>query len=134
MGWITWDKTLELGHAEMDADHRRLVDFFNKLAHSVVNPSDAEAHDRMLDELFVRARAHFDMEERLMATHAYPNSEAHSSEHARLIKSALEIRERFGASAQPSVSLLYFLDQWLTRHILSWDKELADFLNSVAAS
>jgi hemerythrin-like metal-binding protein len=128
MDWIKWDHTLELGHEGMDSDHRQLVALVNQLANGIVNNLGKEAYDALLDDLFAHTRAHFGMEERLMAAGSYPDAKEHRAEHATLIKDALEYRARFDASAEPSISLLYFFDQWLTRHILASDRELANFL------
>ncbi len=128
MGWIKWDHTLELGHDAMDADHRQLVALVNQLAKGVVNNLGKETHDALIDDLFAHVRAHFGMEEQLMAACSYPYAEDHRAEHARLIKDALGYRAKFDSGAQPSISLLFFFDQWLSRHILSSDRELANFL------
>jgi hemerythrin len=112
----------------MDSDHRQLVALVNQLANGIVNNLGKEAYDALLDDLFAHTRAHFGMEERLMAACSYPDAKEHRAEHATLIKDALEYRARFDASAEPSISLLYFFDQWLTRHILASDRELASFL------
>lgn len=130
MGWITWDDMLELGHPAMDTEHRHLVDLVNQLADAFLNPTGKEAYDKLLDELFVFTRGHFGMEERLMAAHDYPNAGEHKTEHAKLIQDALAFRDKFAASTAPSVSLLYFFDQWLSRHILTWDKDLAEFVTA----
>jgi len=128
MNWIKWEHTLELGHEAMDADHRQLVALVNQLADGIVNNLGKVAYDAVLDELIAYSRAHFSMEEQLMAACSYPDAEEHRSEHAKLIKDALDYRARFDASGKPSISLLYFFDQWLTRHILASDRDLASFL------
>jgi hemerythrin len=128
MGWIKWDHTLELGHEAMDAEHRQLVALVNQLANVIVDDLGKEAYDALLDDLIAHTRAHFGMEEQLMAACTYPNAEEHRAEHARLIRDALDRRAKFESTAEPSVSLLYFFDQWLTRHILAWDRDLARFL------
>ena len=130
MDWIKWDHTLELGHEGMDTDHRQLVALVNQLANGIVNNLGKEAYEDLLDELFAHTLAHFAMEEQLMAASSYPYTEEHCAEHARLIKDALDYRARFDSGNEPSVSLLYFFDQWLTRHILSSDSELANFLGA----
>jgi hemerythrin len=130
MGWIKWDDMLELGLPAMDAEHRQLVDLVNQLAKAVLDPSEKETYDKLLDELFACTKEHFGTEERLMAAHGYPNATEHTSEHAKLIQDALAFRDKFAAGAEPSVSLLYFFDQWLSRHIVTWDRDLADFITA----
>lgn len=131
MGWIKWDNTLELGHDAMDADHRQLVARVNQLADCIVNNRGKESYNALLDDLFAHTRAHFSMEEQLMAACSYPYAEEHRSEHAKLVKDLLAHRAKFDASVQPSISLLFFFDQWLSRHILNSDKELANFLAGI---
>lgn len=128
MTWIKWDQTLELGHEAMDAEHRQLVGLVNQLANAIVNNLGKADYDALLDDLIAHTKAHFDTEEQLMAASSYPDAEEHRAIHAKLVKDALEYRAKFDASAEPSVSLLYFFDQWLTRHILTSDRELARHL------
>ncbi len=128
MGWIKWDNTLELGHDAMDADHKQLVARVNQLADCVINNRGKKAYNALLNDLFAHTTAHFGMEEQLMAAHSYPYAEEHRSGHARLVEDVLAHRAKFDASAQPSISLLFFFDQWLSRHILNSDRELANFI------
>jgi hemerythrin len=128
MEWIGWDSELELGHAAMDADHKELVALVNLLADGVVNHRGRETYDQLLKDLLANVEAHFGREDALMALHHYPFADEHKSQHAKLIQSAREFSSQFDATAAPSVSLLYFFEQWLIRHILSTDRELADFL------
>ena len=125
---LKWDQTMELGHEGMDADHKHLLALVNQLAKGIVDKLAKEAYDALLDELIAHTRAHFAMEERLMAACSYPDAAEHCAEHARLVQDALGYRAKFDSDAEPSVSLLYFFDQWLTRHILASDRELARFL------
>lgn len=111
MSWIEWDDTLELGHAGMDADHQRLVALVNQLADGIVRHPGQDAYNKLLDELFAQARARFDHEEQLMATHHYPHAEEHTAKHTKLMTTALEYRTKFDADAQPSVSLLFYFEQ-----------------------
>ena len=129
MDWIKWDHRLELGHEGMDTDHRQLLSLVNQLAKVIVDNLGKQAYDALLDDLIAHTRAHFGMEEQLMAACSYPYAREHRSEHARLIKDLLDHRAKFDASAEPSISLLYFFDQWLSRHIVASDRELANFLS-----
>ena len=128
MDWIKWDHTLELGHEGMDADHSQLVALVNQLATGIVNNLGKEAYCALLDDFFAHIGAHFRMEEELMSACSYPHAAEHRSEHTTLIKNALDYRAKFDVSGDPSISLLYFFDQWLTRHIVASDWKLANFL------
>ena len=75
------------------------------------------------------AKAHFELEEQLMAQHHYPKSDQHKAEHAMLIDQALNYRATFAVDAVESpVAVAHFPEVWLAFHILFSDKDLADFL------
>jgi hemerythrin-like metal-binding protein len=128
--WIPWDEMLATGHAVLDNDHRRLVAMVNRLADRVVNHKGQDDYVSLLHELVAHTRAHFGREEQLMAECHYPDADAHKSEHARLLHDALEYMSEVEKSSAPSVSMLYFFDQWLTRHIMTWDRDLAHCIAS----
>jgi methyl-accepting chemotaxis protein len=126
--WIPWDQMLATGHAVLDDDHRQLVALVNRLADRVVDHKGEDDYLSLLDELVAHTRAHFGREEQLMAECGYPDADAHKSQHARLLQDALEYLSKVKSSSAPSISMLYFFDQWLTRHITTWDRDLAHCL------
>jgi len=80
----------------------------------------------VLDELIAYTRTHFAMEEQLMATHRYARALDHKTEHAKLVDEVLDFKSKYDAGTVTlSVSLLRFLVEWLTHHILESDKDLA---------
>ncbi len=48
---IIWDKTLSVYVNEIDEDHRRLVELFNILNHSVIEGDGADYIEAVLEEL-----------------------------------------------------------------------------------
>ena len=129
MDWIPWDDTLQTGHAQMDAGHKAMAGLFNQLADAVAEHESKDFYGNLLDKIIERARAHFDLEEQLMAEHDFPKSDQHRSEHAMLISQALGYRASFAVdAAQSPVAVARFAEVWLAFHILFSDKELADFL------
>ena len=128
MEWITWSDDLSLGNEKIDGDHQKLVAIINQLADSVMNPSPQDNDAGLLDDLLAQTVDHFAEEDRLMASHAYPDAEAHMAEHAKLIKIAFDTKAEFEADMSTSVALLRFLRKWLTQHIRTADKALEDYL------
>lgn len=134
MEWIVWDDTLETGHAELDDDHKRLVDLINQLADGVTNHKGMEFCGKAFEALIEHTQRHFALEERLMAAHRYSRSEHHKAQHAALFAEVRELTSTFdqpGLASPLSVSLLQFLEVWLKHHILGSDKELADAISTV---
>lgn len=133
MDWIPWDNTLNTGHARMDADHKALAELFNLLADAVDKRKGREFYVSVLDNIIRDARAHFELEEQLMAQFHYPKSAQHKAEHAMLIDQALSYRSTFEVDATESpIAVAHFPEVWLAFHILFSDKELAGFLAQAA--
>jgi hemerythrin len=134
MSLMTWDKSLEVGHAGIDSDHKKLVALVNQLADAMAAGQGKEVCGKVLAELASYTKTHFAMEERLMAAHGYPKAAEHKSEHDKLVKEVLDFKAKFDAgSVMLSVSLLNFLKQWLAHHIHESDTALVAGLAQKAA-
>ncbi|MFV9615703.1 MAG: hemerythrin domain-containing protein, partial [Gammaproteobacteria bacterium] len=78
---IIWDETLSVEVDEIDEDHRKLVDLFNILSHSVAEGDTPDYIEAVLEELISCTIWHFRHEERLMLLYKYEGLEAHKVEH-----------------------------------------------------
>lgn len=131
MEWIHWDKVLATGHVILDTDHEHLVALFNQLATSVKERKGKLVCADLLYKIIQHAQIHFAFEEQLMAEQGYPKADQHTAEHARMVKQAVRYMVKFEADAPGShIPLIHFPEDWLTFHILSADKELAEFLSA----
>ena len=129
---LMWDKTLSVEVDEIDQDHRRLVDIFNILNHSVRDGDASDYIEAVLEELVSCTVWHFRHEERLMLKYDYPGFADHKEEHAELIDSARELQQKFlQAGKQLANDDIDFLEVWLTKHILVTDMPLGAYLNDV---
>ena len=126
---IVWSDILSVGSDEIDDDHRRLMDLFNMLNHSVTEGDDAEYLAAVLEELINCTVWHFSHEERLMLKYGYEGLAEHKAEHQELLESAKEIRQKIlQAGSDVPEEDLEILERWLTGHILSTDMKLGEFL------
>ena len=85
---LVWDHVLSVGVDEVDDDHRKLVDLFNMLNHSLTEGDAPEYLAAVLEELINCTAWHFSHEERLMLKYGYEGIAEHKEEHQELIKSA----------------------------------------------
>ncbi|PLY16884.1 MAG: hemerythrin [Sedimenticola sp.] len=126
---LIWDNTLSVQVDEIDEDHRRLVDLFNILNHSVADGDAPDYIEAVMEELISCTVWHFRHEERLMLKYGYDGFLEHKTEHQELIESAKELQIK---TLQEGKSLssddIKFLEHWLTGHILSADMQLGTFL------
>ena len=129
---IVWDEILSVGVEEIDEDHRKLVNIFNILNHSVMAEESSDYLAATLAELINCTVWHFSHEERLMLKHRYEGIEEHKAEHQELIKSAKELQQEILQADKPMVDEhIEFLERWLTEHILTADLRLGSYLSQV---
>ena len=129
---LVWDKTLSVDVPEIDEDHRRLVDLFNLLNHSVVEGDAPDYIEAVMEELISCTAWHFKHEERLMLKYGYEGLPEHKSEHEELIASATALQQKLLQESKPVLSDdIQFLEHWLTGHILGADRDLGTYLCAV---
>lgn len=129
---ITWDDSLSVEVDEIDDDHRKLVDLFNILSHSVAEGDSVDYIEAVLEELISCTVWHFRHEERLMVLYNYEAIEGHKAEHYELIESAKELQKKFLKENKLLKNEdIEYLETWLTEHILGHDMKLGFYLMDV---
>ncbi|HEY9050000.1 MAG TPA: bacteriohemerythrin [Gammaproteobacteria bacterium] len=129
---LIWDNTLSVDVKEIDEDHRKLVDLFNLLNHSVIEGETADYIGAVLEELISLTEWHFRHEERLMLKYGYKEIDEHKAEHQQLIESARALQNKLLQQGRTiSEKEIEFLEHWLTGHILGTDMELGSYLGEV---
>lgn len=129
MPLLEWNDSLSVGFAEMDEDHKKLVDLVNTLNDAVVADDADGVVEELLEELLEYTGWHFRHEERLMQQHQYPGLFDHKEEHEKLVEQAVDLFTRYQAGDRDVPGrLLPFLKDWLINHILGTDRETGKFL------
>jgi hemerythrin len=122
------------GVAEVDAQHRILVDTLVDARASLAGATSAEPFEALTQDLLAYAIYHFDTEERLMREHGYAavfpvEAAAHLEQHRRFTAEVVRRRgEARQGSAEAHAALLEFLEDWLVSHILTVDQRLGAFV------
>jgi len=126
---LVLDGTLQIGIDEIDDDHRKLVNLFNILNHSLTEGATTDYVESVLEELINCTVWHFSHEERLMLKYGYDRYEEHKAEHKDLIESAKALQQKFIQKGKLDEGEdIEFLERWLTEHILVADLRLGTFL------
>ena len=129
---IVWGDILSVEVDEIDEDHRKLVNIFNILNHSVAEGESPEYLAAVLEELINCTVWHFSHEERLMLKYGYEGIEEHKAEHKELIKSAKKLQQEILRADKPVMNEdIEFLERWLTEHIFTFDMRLGSYLSQV---
>jgi len=124
---IEWATALELGHPEIDAQHRRMVEIFNLLQEAVYARRVTLREDLLLDELVRVADENFRTEEALMEAHSELTLQfdAHRKAHVILLHELVALRDGlFARHAHVNLRALNILKKWLFGHMSQADREL----------
>ena len=112
---------LDIGIAEIDAQHRQLQALLERLKQST-DKRYAFAADAILGELVIQTRIHFAVEESLMRLLSFPDTEAHVEEHRRLTEQLEKLRRR-AQDFEVADGLAAFIQTWLVDHVNDFDRE-----------
>ena len=122
MALIEWRKEFETGVADVDHEHRELVDLINQLHEQVSAGASSDHVQDFLGEVFAKIAAHFALEESIMRKHAYDEYEAHKAEHEKLLDEIRDIMD--GAIADYDTALSETVRDWFVNHFKSKDARL----------
>jgi hemerythrin len=127
MAHIVWDNDLDTGIEVIDKQHRRIVEYINKL-HDVQETGDLKQIGEVLDELVDYTLSHFTFEESLMEESGYPYIKAHKRVHQLFVKRVNDYLQRFQSGEDITVELLNTLKAWLINHIRNDDNDYSDIV------
>lgn len=126
MALIDWRTEFETGIADVDHEHRELVDLINALHEQIAsNPGKAVIGD-FLGEVFAKIAAHFALEETVMRRHGYDEYQAHKTEHEALLDELRDIMDAHAADASVdyAAALSGTVRDWFVGHFKSKDARL----------
>ena len=127
---IPWDGSLSVGHVYIDADHERLIAIYNRLEDAVQSGQACEIINQTFVELAEYTMSHFEREEHAMVHHRFDGYGAHKAAHDALLQELSGLISRSQTDREQAIDeTLSFLRRWVVDHIMSWDQELATFLN-----
>lgn len=136
MMFLEWRESMEVGVPPVDRDHRLLVSLINQLHDNLSVAEERGIVGTVLAALTEYTAHHFRREERVMEACGFPGLDDHRCQHWEIAAKVMDIEERYrhGNDEILSDSLLAFLKDWLTEHILKSDHEITPFVNGNAAA
>jgi hemerythrin len=118
---LIWSDNLNTGIQVIDRQHRRIVDYINRLYESHKNGSSKEETGNVIDELIDYTLTHFAFEETMLEDVDYAELDAHKVFHDQFIQQVRELRQRFEEHEPASIELNNLMVAWLFNHILHED-------------
>lgn len=128
-----WEPLMETGVAEIDRDHRELVDRINELGQAMRKGEGRQKIAELLAFLNRYVQEHFLMEEALMRASGYPGLEQHQARHEQFRRDLAARAEAFAhtpAERGVAIEIHGWLMRWLSDHTLHQDETLAVHLRS----
>lgn len=129
MEHIEWISELDTGIQVIDDQHKRIVEYINRLIDVRVT-HDQQQIELVLNELIDYTRAHFTFEESLMEEAGYPFIKGHKRVHQLFVKRINNYVQRFEMGEDIADELLNTLQAWLINHIKNDDNDYAEIVKS----
>lgn len=119
---VTWIGAYSTKVAEIDHQHRRIIDLVHVLELSMGADEDAEVMAEILVEMSVYVGAHFSHEEALLERAGYPQLPAHRALHSTFTAKIDELQTRLASGETALLAeSARFLRRWFVEHILGAD-------------
>jgi hemerythrin-like metal-binding protein len=131
--FVRWHPDFSVGNLHIDEQHAILIDTINQLA-SAESLHNHHCVQMIIDELASYAAFHFDYEERLIEAAGYPQLEEHRIIHGAFTKWVADLRDNYITFGYRPLgeSVLGYLRDWLSHHILGEDQRYRPFIQDVA--
>ena len=128
---LQWTEQFETGQAEIDSQHKTLIDYINRLEEMshTTNPDRAEAEFllNLVDFVETYTDVHFKHEEGCMVKHRCPSYQDNKDAHSQFLQFFRKFKHRFESEGcRPEVlkELHDFCANWIEGHILQIDMQL----------
>jgi hemerythrin-like metal-binding protein len=131
VAYFEWTSGIELGHTEIDEQHKRLLLLGEDLVEPLTNSAARKPSATRLQALIDFAQEHFAFEEGLMRSTGYPGAGEHAGCHTMLLVDLRNycFRVERGLHTDP-FGVISFLWHWIVLHIGSEDRDLVIWLKS----
>ena len=125
MAILAWVPELDTGIDEIDRQHRRIVDYINKLYELRESPDRQDLGD-VIGEMVDYTLSHFVFEETLIENAGYMFAGPHKKVHELFTRRVSEMQTRFDAGEDVAAELHGMLSRWLFNHIRNEDHGYVD--------
>ena len=128
---LTWTNDLCVGHPDLDAQHKQLVDTMVSLHRILSGDGTIGQAADMLERLLGEARDHFAAEEALMRVWGYEGFDLHRGMHQRILHEmeAFLHHARQSPETFRSLDVTGFLFRWIINHIRGDDQMYVDCMS-----
>ncbi len=127
--FVVFEKKHSVKIKDIDEQHQKIFDAVNALYDATMNQKDKKVVSKLFEGLVECTVSHFASEEKLMQKYEYPGYMSHKKEHDELKKQIIDMLNGFiNGSGTLSKSNLYFVKDWLYKHIVQVDLLYVDHI------
>ena len=125
MSLIHWNESFSVGVAEVDHEHRELIEEINELHATMRKGADHDTVMKSLGEIYAQISAHFALEEKMMRNTRYPSFGEHKQDHETLLDDLRDIMDEVEDDGTfDEVQLASDLERWFSDHFRTHDAKL----------
>ncbi len=129
---INWSQTLSIGNADIDTDHKEILDIYNGLIDMIDRGSNREDCAKFLNEMTNYALYHFRKEENYMKNFSYPKLSQHRHFHMEYIYEVSMFNVVFTRTDHfKPENMVVFIKNWWTEHIQKADRDYENYKQQV---
>jgi len=132
---LSWQPGYSVGIDAIDRQHQALVALIRQLQEAMEEGRGRAFQYTLIESLVAYTNRHFRFEEDLMGEHGYESLAEHVEQHRVLTRQVCELRQKIhDGGAISNASLMLFLRNWLTDHIMQHDQKYARALKIAAST
>ena len=125
MNSLQWRDEFSVGIAEIDHEHRELIELINGLQKDLRARDDVDKILESLGEIYAQIAAHFALEEKMMRNTRYPAYAEHKEDHETLMDDLRDIMDGVEDDGiLDETQLTDDLDRWFSDHFRTHDAKL----------
>ena len=130
MEYITWSDDYSIKNAEIDDQHKGLLEIVNQLYEF----SDKDYNEKtkfLMNQLIEHTREHFDTEESYMKQLKYPQYISHKLEHDRFYNKVLNFSAALeDGTDKLNIDFFKSFHNWFHNHLELNDKKCGEYFNA----
>ena len=127
---MNWRSEWSSGNKDIDKQHRTLIEIANKLINMSFEAKGFEETAHQVELLLSHIVAHFEFEEKVLATSGYPGYLSHAELHNNLVSKALRLNESYRRGEVKTTAFFSFVvDDVVLGHLMEADTKFFPFTN-----
>lgn len=125
MSLLKWQDEFSVGVAEVDHEHRELIELISNLQQGLQTGADTRTIIQSLGEIYAQIAAHFALEEKMMRELRYPAYADHKEDHETLLDDLRDIMDDVeDDGVLDQAHLTDDLNRWFSDHFQTHDAKL----------